>query len=123
MFIYKIIDVAIICHEANRAFCIINGDMSQEPFLVAPKWQKKSAVDGVRFHLLNPDATPENSHENWLKGKIADGWIYGPVKDVEKKIHPCMAPYSELPAHQQAKDHLFRAIVHALRPFTFVSNT
>lgn len=26
-------------------------------------------------------------------------------------------PYDKLPPEQQAKDHLFRAIVHALRPF------
>lgn len=120
--IYLVNDVAAICHEANRAFCRINDDFSQDYWCVSPEWQKNSARDGVIFHILNPEATPENSHENWLKGKIADGWVYGPVKDVEKKIHPCMVPYSDLPAHQQAKDHLFRAIVHAMLPFTMLSS-
>lgn len=28
--------------------------------------------------------------------------------------HPCMVPFAELPKEQQAKDFLFRAVVHAL---------
>ena len=110
-------DVARICHEANESLCITQGDFSQSSWDEAHFWQKVSATKGVNFHLDNPDATPENSHENWLKDKEADGWKYGKVKDVEKKEHPCFVPYNELPPAQQAKDHLFRAIVHALAPF------
>jgi len=49
-----------------------------------------------------------------LKVKEADGWKYGPVKDAEKKEHPCFRPYNLLPRDQKAKDYIFRAIVHAL---------
>lgn len=110
-------NVAQVCHEANESLCVTQGDFSQKSWDEAPEWQKTSAINGVNFHLDNPDATPENSHENWLKDKEADGWKYGEVKDVEKKEHPCFRPYNELPKEQQAKDHLFRAIVHALAPF------
>jgi hypothetical protein len=65
--------------------------------------------------MSNPDATPENSHEEWLKVKAFDGWVYGETKDPEKKIHPCMKPYRELPRDQRVKDYLFRAVVHSLR--------
>jgi hypothetical protein len=46
--------------------------------------------------------------------KLADGWKYGPVKYPEKKEHPCMVPFAELPKEQQLKDALFRHIVPAL---------
>jgi hypothetical protein len=71
----------------------------------------------VKFHLTNPDAGPAASHESWLAEKEATGWKYGPVKDADKKEHPCFVPYNELPPAQQSKDYLFRAIVHGLAPF------
>lgn len=110
-------DVARIAHEANRALCDALGDTSQEPWIDAPHWQKSSAVDGVLYHLRVPDAGPEASHENWMAQKDRDGWTWGPKKDPEAKTHPCMVPFDKLPPEQQAKDHLFRAIVRALRPF------
>ena len=107
-------DIGRVCHEVNRAYCLALGDMSQRPWADAPQWQRDSAIKGVEFHLANPDASPAASHDAWLAVKIADGWKYGPVKDAAKKEHPCFCTFSELPPSQQAKDFIFRAIVHAL---------
>lgn len=106
--------VARVAHEVNRAYCQSLGDNSQPTWEDAPEWQRESAIKGVVFHVKNPDAGPEASHESWFAQKVADGWIYGEVKDPENKTHPCMVPFSELPKEQQAKDYLFRAVVHAL---------
>lgn len=109
--------VAQITHEANAAYCRSIGDTSQLAWSAAPEWQRTSAINGVKFHLANPDAGPSASHESWLEEKRAAGWQYGPVKDPEKKEHPCFLPYEGLPVEQQAKDYLFRGIVHALKTF------
>lgn len=114
MEIIKIEQIAQLAHEINRAYCQAIGDNSQPAWAVAPEWQRSSAIDGVRFHLTNPDAGPEASHENWLKTKQAEGWQYGPVRNPAKKEHPCCVPFGELPKEQQAKDFLFRAVVHNL---------
>lgn len=111
----KINDVARMCHDLNRAYCIGLGDMSQPTWEDAPSWQKDSAVSGVEFHLDNPTAGPSGSHESWLRVKEAEGWKYGPIKDPEKKEHPCMVPYKELPRDQQTKDKLFVAVIDAVR--------
>jgi hypothetical protein len=103
--------IAKTCHEVNAAYCLSLGDNSQPSWADAPDWQKKSAITGVNFHLSNPNAGPAASHESWLAEKEADGWVYGPVKDVEAKEHPCFVPYKELPAAQQLKDALFIAVV------------
>lgn len=105
--------IAQLAHAINIAYCEAIGDLSQAAWDNAPDWQKKSAIAGVEMHLANPDATPEQSHESWLKQKIADGWVYGEVKDEKLKTHPCCLPYDELPAEQKAKDYLFRAAVHS----------
>ena len=111
--------IAHVVHEANRAYCLSIGDASQPEWSEAPEWQKESARKGVEFHLLNPEATPENSHEEWLKVKEADGWKYGPVKNPEAKEHPCYLPYIELPIEQRSKDYIFRGIVHTFGKIMF----
>lgn len=107
-------EIARVCHEVNRAYCQAMGDNSQLPWAMAPQWQKDSAVNGVRLHVGHPELGPQASHEGWLKEKEAAGWKYGPVKDADKKEHPCMVPFDQLPKEQQAKDFIFRAVVHAL---------
>jgi hypothetical protein len=109
--------IARVAHEVNRAYCESIGDNTQVSWDNAPAWQKDSALIGVEMHLANPDATPEKSHESWLAHKAADGWKYGPVKDVEKKEHPCFIPFAELPTNQKTKDFLFRSVVHSLKEF------
>ena len=106
--------IAKICHEANRALCITHGDYSQPIWILAPRWQVDSAINGVEHALKHPDATPEDMHNNWMAGKIAGGWVYGEVKDPVAKTHPCILPYAELSEFQRKKDALFLAIVRAL---------
>ncbi|SLM63505.1 MULTISPECIES: RyR domain-containing protein [Dickeya] len=101
-------------HEVNRAYCAALGDDSQPAWEDAPQWQKDSAIEGVVFHLTG-DHPPEASHNKWLEFKKQEGWKYGPVKDAEKKEHPCFVPYEQLPKEQQVKDYLFRAVVHAFK--------
>lgn len=113
-------EIAWVAHEANRALQTIQRHQGNDTIEVSPPWslapssQRNSAVDGVLYHQENPDVTPEQSHENWCNFKARDGWTYGEVKDEEAKTHPCLVPFDELPADQQAKDKLFAAIVEAL---------
>lgn len=45
-----------------------------------------------------------NVHEVWSANRHADGWSYGPVRNDEKKQHPCMVPYDELPEREKDYD-------------------
>ncbi len=109
--------IARICHEANKALCEAHGDLSQQPWESAAEWQRASAIAGVRFALANPNAPASAQHDAWSADKQKAGWKYGPVKDANKKEHPCLVPFEELPADQQAKDYLFKAVVHSLARF------
>lgn len=110
----RIAGIAKVCHEANRAYCESIGDTTQLPWEIAAQWQRDSAIAGVKYAIENPDKGPEAQHESWSQAKYADGWVYGEVKDAEKKTHPCLVSYPELPVEQQKKDALFRAIVAVL---------
>jgi len=107
--------IAEVAHETNRAYCETIDDFSQPSWRNAPVWQRKSAVNGVKFHIANPDAGCASSHESWLAEKQADGWKFGEVKDPEKKEHPCFVPYRELPDEQKVKDALFVGVVRAMK--------
>ena len=107
--------IAKTAHEVNRTFCQSIGDNSQPKWEDAPQWQKESAVNGVNYHLENEGSKPSDSHNNWMKEKLADGWKYGELKDPEKKEHPCMVAYEELPQDQQTKDYLFISVVHSFK--------
>lgn len=107
----NITQIAKTCHIVNSAYCKAIGEA--EP----PSWDslfpemQASSIKGVEFKLSNPNATPENQHNAWCESKIADGWVYGEVKDMDKKTHPCLVPYNELPLEQRVKDYLFQAVV------------
>lgn len=109
-------EVRLFCaqaaHEMNRVFCRALGDTSQVPWDEAAEWQRTSAVNGVDGVFAGNG--PGASHEGWLAEKVATGWKFGPVKDAEKKEHPCMVPFNELPFDQQQKDHIFVQTVHAM---------
>jgi hypothetical protein len=107
--------IAQIAHEINADYCRSIGDNTQPTWENAPEWQKSSIINGVKFHLQNPDASPSASHESWLKQKTEEGWKYGEVKNTETKEHPCFLPYEQLPVEQRSKDYLFKQVVNSLK--------
>jgi len=106
--------IARVCHQVNKAYCEAIGDKTQVDWEDAPEWQQSAALSGVEMHIEKPNAGPEASHDAWAQTKIDDGWTYGNEKDPEAKKHPCLIPFDKLPQEQQAKDFIFKSIVHAL---------
>lgn len=109
--------IAMIAHEANRAYCHSIGDDSQPAWVDAPEWQWSSALAGVRFHIdalaSGHEPAPSASHDSWLAQKRDEGWKYGPVKNPAMKEHPCFVEYHELPLEQRLKDYIFSGIVRS----------
>ena len=46
----------------------------------------------------------ENTHDVWAKGRMEEGWVYGEVKDSEKKTTPLLIPYGDLPENEKMYD-------------------
>ncbi|XP_041921605.1 ryanodine receptor 2 isoform X1 [Alosa sapidissima] len=55
----------------------------------------------------------ENLHELWLISMVDQGWIYGPVKEENKKHHPDLVEFSKLP--DQEKNLNLQAAQETLR--------
>jgi len=37
-----------------------------------------------------------NTHDVWARGRLAEGWTWGPRRDDDLKHHPSLIPYEEL---------------------------
>ena len=108
-------EIAEICHEANRAITRHIRDVPlQPPWHEAPFEMVESSIAGVKWRIANLDAPASAQHDEWMRSKLAAGWVLGPTKDADKKTHPALVPYDDLPSGTQAKDALFTAIVRAL---------
>ncbi len=105
--------IAGIAHEANAEYCRLNGDKSQVSWKAAPDWQKSSSIKGVILLFKNRSAPVSALHHSWCNEKREDGWVFGETKDADKKTHPCLVPFEDLPQEQQMKDYLFRSVVIA----------
>lgn len=46
----------------------------------------------------------KNVHDIWASTRIKQGWKYGPKRDDEKKLHPCLVEYEKLPEYEKELD-------------------
>ena len=66
-----------------------------------------SCVNTLQALISNPTMTTEENHNNWMRYRLDNGWVYGEVKDVAKKIHPDLVPFDELSISDQNKGVMF----------------
>lgn len=46
----------------------------------------------------------ENAHDIWARQRMAEGWQYGPERNDERKEHPDLVPYGQLPDSEKEYD-------------------
>ena len=64
-------------------------------------------TSGIRLPLellTLTEQIAENVHENWSKGRLEEGWTYGPARDDARKITPCLVPYDQLSEGEKEYD-------------------
>lgn len=48
----------------------------------------------------------KNTHDNFVRMRIASGWSYGPVRDDVQKTNPTLIPYEDLPESEKEYDRV-----------------
>jgi hypothetical protein len=64
--------------------------------------------------------SPEELHADWVRAYEAMGWVYGPVRDPDRRTHPDMVPYAELGQLERDKDAVFVALCEIARQWVYV---
>lgn len=60
-------------------------------------------------------------HERWMKEKLQNGFSFSPIRDDNRRLHPCLVPYNDLLEIEKDKDReLVRLIPHLLRDIEFI---
>ena len=93
-----------IARMRHLGWCCYQIAAGQEYNVEPNKDQLDSLLQGARYGLKKLDSTPEENHENWMHCKIEQGWKYGEIKDFEKKTHPDLVPFDQLPKIEKDKD-------------------
>ena len=69
-----------------------------------PKPIDTKAVDLPSDVQALAERLAENAHDVWARQRLAEGWRRGPKRDDQRKEHPCLVPYSELPESEKEYD-------------------
>ena len=125
------------------AECVRNGRTPEyESFDAQPELLKESTRDQVRdivskiaalgYRILPAAQVKEENrvasfspeeieylafleHRRWVEERVDNGWIYGVPRDDERRIHPYLIPYDDLPDDIKEYDRAFaRTIVEIL---------
>ncbi len=103
-----------MCHAVHRAYHASNNNFS-----FGLKWEEKSeehqatVCDTVTLILNGEITNVEDSHENFVNRKLADGWSYADNYSQEDKTSPRLKPFYDLPKTEQAAEHIFFEAVNA----------
>lgn len=47
------------------------------------------------------DVLSELEHVRWCAERVRGGWAYGPTRDDERRLHPDLVPWADLPEHRR----------------------
>lgn len=76
--------------------------MKKEKYIPQPINTNGVALPDELMPLVEKMA--KNVHEVWAETRIAQGWTYGEKRDDEKKTHPCLIAYEDLPEEEKEYD-------------------
>jgi hypothetical protein len=106
--------LARICYDAIRAYGITIGERYAQ-WEHARAWDRESFADAVAYLLKVPDADLADLHGYWMAARMQRGWQYGPERDVERRLHPALLPWADVPERERLKFEMVYRIVDVFR--------
>lgn len=95
---------------------------------VRPSWAelpqdiKEEVIGQTEMVEENPKVTPEDLHNRWKENLEAKGWEYkedeegNPIDRPNRKKHPYLKPFDELPEEVQVKSKLLLTVIKFFLP-------
>jgi hypothetical protein len=107
-------EIAAMCHQAHREYCILLGDYTNRGWEHSQEEVKDSLRAAITFHIDHPETTFQEIHGRWLADRLSQGWNHGRIKNPLTKEHPDLVSYNDLSTRAKFKDRLFMAIVRLM---------
>ena len=111
------LEIAAIIHGATSVIPRLDGSC-------VLKWEEMDdnhqqlAANAVKEIYSNPLKSAEEYQNLWMKLKIEDGWSLGNF-DLDKKLHPSLLPFNELPESEIAKDLIWQSLTSVLAQYYY----
>tara|TARA_R110002126_G_scaffold29832_1_gene98137 strand:- start:162 stop:497 length:336 start_codon:yes stop_codon:yes gene_type:complete len=102
-------------HAIHLAYCKENNIPTQPVWEEVSVEHKEIVYDTVTNILKDSIKTVEESHDNFIKKKYSQGWIFGEVYSLENKTNPRMVDFSRLTLEQRTKERLFFECVNSFK--------
>ena len=65
------------------------------------------------------ETDPARAHQTWMDEYFRMGWVYGKIRNTEKRTHPDLVPFDELEQREQDKDAVFLALCEIARQWIY----
>lgn len=110
----NIVAFAQITNQLTRAYREATQQESPAEWHLMAEEDQKHVIDRVRFYLTEPDITVSSLHDAWAYAQFNAGWVYGLAFNEDKKTHPMLIIYADLPLMRRVEDTLFMQTVQTL---------
>jgi len=111
----KLIQVGKICHEVHRAYCKEINSKTQPEWVNITNQHKEVILNSVKQILDGKINSPDESHNNFIKVKEEQGWVYSEKYSIENKTNPRLVPFENLSSKDRMKEILFFTIVSSFK--------
>lgn len=109
-----VMELARVSHEIVRGYREAIGDGTCPPWVQTTKDERMAAAQQVVTVLKFPALTAAELHSGFVDTMRDRGWTFGEVMDEEKKTHPLLVDYDQLPLQNRIEDALFCNTIRAI---------
>jgi hypothetical protein len=101
-------EIAKICHNTHVRYC---SNMNLKGMTLS--WNdvqenhKNIIKDSLQKIINGEIKNPKESHNNFVKQKEKEGWVYGEDYSLEDKINPRLTDFENLSINDKVKEILF----------------
>jgi voltage-gated potassium channel Kch len=91
--------------DANRAFADgIGAKLAAAGCVLVPAPLIDPHATLFSFTPEELESLARSEHDRWVAERVRSGWRYGPERDDDRKIHPLIVDWDQLPDSERAKD-------------------
>ena len=107
--------IAKTAHAVHLAYCEEVGLNTQPEWGKVDETHKAVVINSVEKIITGTVNTVEDSHDNFIKMKHSQGWVFGEEYNIDKLTNPRMVHFSRLTDHQRIKERLFFECVKSFK--------
>jgi len=109
------LEIAKICHKQHSLYVETLGQETGD-WADLPQEHKATVISSIVNIASGSITSPRQSHDNFVKRKLAAGWTFGETHSHKNMTNPRLVEYDLLSTENKIKEGIFFGLVIALSP-------